>query len=186
MARNKSDVSEMDSDGKGVGAWDYEPQDDRVSVQDIVASRSRNDVRHSIKATTAHKGRLYFDKSKIPAHLQYGYIRTRLDNQDDIDNFTNALDDGWVPVAATDHPELNVIDIFNDRISERFPGSIRKGGMMLMKKPKDMYLEQDAYYRDEALQNQEASEALTQFADNNSFNARVVENDSKFTRRTRG
>ncbi len=184
MARNKSpdhfpeDPSPFEK-GQVLHSWDETPPEERGMVNDVIASRS-NTVRPSVQYTLQQKGKLYWPKDRIPPGYQYAWVRIRLSNQDDIDNFHDALMNDWVPVPQADHPEYKCIDAFNDVITERFPGSIRRGGLILVKKPKDLFEGQTEYYRQEAENDQKSSSALTEFLGNSSAPTKVVTNTMSY------
>jgi len=66
--------------------------------------------------------------------------------QVDATNVSSKLREGWEPVKATDHPEITIVAIEQ----ERFKDNIVIGGLMLCKAPKEMIEERNAYYNDQA------------------------------------
>lgn len=183
MARNKVDQFPEEpsafQEGHVLHSWDETPKETRGMVRDVVESRSNN-IRPSNQYNVSQKGKLYWPKETIPVGFEYAWVRIRLNNQDDIDNFHDALMNDWEPVPKSDHPEYRTIDGFNDVISERYPGSIRRGGLILVKKPKHMFEEQTEYYRQEAEADQRSSAALTEFLGNSSAPTHVVANSMKY------
>jgi len=187
MARNKSPNDFPDDvmpGEKPLHQWDY-AEKERGMVGDIVAERS-NAFRPSIQYTTMQRGKLYWPKEKMLPGYQYAWVRIRLDNQDDVDNFHDALMNDWVPVPHSDHPEYKCINAFNDVIEERFPGSIRRGGLILVKKPIDLFKAQDEYYRQVAEEEQKSSSALTEYGKSpNAAPTGIVENSGRYVQRGR-
>ena len=58
----------------------------------------------------------------------YRYIATHVLGQSDPTNVSRKMRDGWVPVKAADHPELQLVG--NDKT-----GNVEIGGLMLCKMP---------------------------------------------------
>lgn len=61
-------------------------------------------------------------------------------------NVSSKLREGWEPVKATDHPE---VQLMNDTNSQ-FKDSIVVGGLMLCKTPTELTEQRDAYYQNQA------------------------------------
>jgi len=61
-------------------------------------------------------------------------------------NVSSKLREGWEPVKASDHPEITLVTIENDR----FKDNVVIGGLMLCKAPKEMVEERNAYYQEQA------------------------------------
>lgn len=172
------------SEGQVVQSWDAMPTQDRGMVNDIVAARTQS-VRPSNQYSIQQKGKLYWPKEKVPPGYSYSWHRIRLNNQDDIDNFHESLMNEWEPVAASDHPDYKCIDAFNDVISERYPGSIRKGGMILMKQPKHIFDAQQQYYVDESEHDQKATSLMNEYGQTSSVPTHLVANEMKYTPNSR-
>jgi hypothetical protein len=66
------------------------------------------------------------------------------------------LREGWVPVKASDHPEIQMVVAENDR----FKDNIVIGGLMLCKVPEEIADERNHYY-------QHQTEAQMESVDNN-------------------
>ena len=75
----------------------------------------------------------------------YTYRWIRTSNQGTIDptNVSSKLREGWEPVKASDHPEISLVTIEN----ERFRDNIVIGGLMLCKAPVDLVNERTEYYK---------------------------------------
>ena len=76
----------------------------------------------------------------------FHWVRVSTHGQVDATNVSSKLRDGWEPVKATDHPEITIVAIEQ----ERFKDNIVIGGLMLCKAPKEMIEERNAYYNDQA------------------------------------
>ena len=61
-------------------------------------------------------------------------------------NVSSKLREGWEPVKATDHPEITLVSVEN----ERFKDNIVQGGLMLCKAPVEMVEERNSYYNQQA------------------------------------
>lgn len=82
----------------------------------------------------------------------FRWIRLSTRGEADAMNISSKLREGWEPVKASDHPEIFLATIENDR----FKDNIVIGGLMLCKAPEEMARERDAYFQAQA-QNQMTS-----------------------------
>lgn len=74
----------------------------------------------------------------------FRWIRTSVMGQVDPTNVSSKFREGWTPVKAEDHPELQ---IFKDPYStSRFKDNVEVGGLVLCKAPREMIEERSAYY----------------------------------------
>jgi len=75
----------------------------------------------------------------------YGFrwIRVSSLGNTDATNVSSKLREGWEPVKASDHPEITLVTIENDR----FKDNIVIGGLMLCKAPDELVEERNDYYR---------------------------------------
>ena len=87
----------------------------------------------------------------------FRWIRISTMNQPDPTNISGKLREGWEPVRASDHPELQ---LFGMDSSERFKDNVVVGGLMLCKTPMELVEQRNAFY-----QNQ--TDMQTQSVDNN-------------------
>ena len=86
----------------------------------------------------------------------YHWVRVSTRGQADPTNVSSKLREGWEPVKAVDHPEIELVSIEN----ERFKDNIVMGGLMLCKAPKELVKERTEYY-------EEVTESQMQSVDNN-------------------
>ena len=86
----------------------------------------------------------------------FHWVRVSTNGQPDPTNVSAKLREGWEPCKASDHPEIELVSIENDR----FKDNIVMGGLMLCKAPKELVEERNAYYK-------ETSEAQIRSVDNN-------------------
>jgi hypothetical protein len=63
-------------------------------------------------------------------------------NADDPRNISSKLREGWEPVKASDHPEIQLFGETNGR----FPDSICIGGLLLCKTPVEFTEQRHAFY----------------------------------------
>ena len=59
--------------------------------------------------------------------VEYRWIRTSTLGQSDNTNVSSKFREGWIPVKAKDHPELQVMP----DIDSRFEGNVEVGGLLL-------------------------------------------------------
>ena len=88
----------------------------------------------------------------------YVYRWIRISTRGNVDgmNVSSKLREGWTAVKASDHPEITLVTIENDR----FKDNVVIGGLMLCKAPVEMVDERNAYYNQQ-------SESQMQSVDNN-------------------
>jgi len=87
---------------------------------------------------------------------EFRWIRISTQGQNDPSNLSSKLREGWEPVRAVDHPE---IQLFVDPASQ-FKDNVVVGGLMLCKTPSEMVAQRDAWFRKQA-------ESQMQSVDNN-------------------
>jgi hypothetical protein len=73
-------------------------------------------------------------------------VRISTQGQFDPINVSSKLREGWEPVLATDHPEIFLTGIEN----ERFKDNIVIGGLLLCKAPQELVDERNEYYQQQA------------------------------------
>jgi len=76
----------------------------------------------------------------------FRWIRVSTLGSDDPMNISSKLREGWEPVKASDHPEIQLMG--NGK--GRYPDSIEIGGLMLCKTPTEFSAQRDAYYSKQA------------------------------------
>lgn len=77
----------------------------------------------------------------------FRWIRLSTQGNDDPGNISSKLREGWEPVKASEHPE---IQLMGTAVKPRFPDSIEIGGLLLCKTPVEFVQQRDAYYRKQA------------------------------------
>ena len=86
----------------------------------------------------------------------FRWIRVSTLGNDDPMNISSKLREGWEPVKASEHPEIQLMGSGK----HRYPDSIEIGGLILCKMPKEFTSQRDAFYRQQA-------EGQMQSVDNN-------------------
>jgi hypothetical protein len=69
-------------------------------------------------------------------------VRIASNGQDDPTNVSGKLREGWEPVKAEDHPELQLYAIAEGR----FKGGVEVGGLLLMKTPTRLVEQRNMHY----------------------------------------
>lgn len=105
------------------------------------------------------------DIKKVPG-WDYHWVRSSMVGQADPTNVSKKMREGWEPVKASEHPELQLFADQNP--SSKYPDSVEVGGLILCKMPSDMVNQRNAYYNKQ-------TEAQAQAVDN-SF---MKENDAR-------
>ena len=78
----------------------------------------------------------------------FRWIRVATQGQDDPMNVSSKLREGWEPVKASEHPEIQLMR--TDSGKSRFPDSVEIGGLLLCKTPVELAEERNAYYQHQA------------------------------------
>lgn len=76
----------------------------------------------------------------------FHWVRISTRGEADPTNVSSKLREGWVPVKAVDHPEIQLVSIESDR----FKDNIVMGGLMLCKAPKELVNERNAHFQNQA------------------------------------
>ena len=77
----------------------------------------------------------------------FRWIRISTLGTDDPSNVSSKLREGWEPVKASEHPEIQLMSVGS---KNRFPDSIEIGGLLLCKTPKEFVEQRDAHYQRQA------------------------------------
>ena len=77
------------------------------------------------------------------AGYAFRWVRTSNQGQVDATNVSSKLREGWEPVKASDHPEITMVTVEN----ERFADNVVIGGLLLCKAPVELVGERTAYYK---------------------------------------
>jgi hypothetical protein len=72
----------------------------------------------------------------------YHWVATHVLGQADPTNVSRKLREGWEPVKAVDHPELQLVG--------NATGNVEIGGLMLCKMPSEQYRARQEYYNNQA------------------------------------
>ncbi len=75
----------------------------------------------------------------------YRWIRVANQGQVDATNVSSKLREGWTAVKASDHPEITLVTIENDR----FKDNVVIGGLMLCKAPVELAKERNQHYAEQ-------------------------------------
>lgn len=86
----------------------------------------------------------------------FRWVRISTLGNNDPMNVSSKMREGWEPVKASEHPEIQLMGTG----SGRFPDSIEVGGLILCKTPIELTQQRDAYYQAQA-------EGQMQSVDNN-------------------
>ena len=75
---------------------------------------------------------------------EFRWIRTATLGSSDPRNVSTKLREGWEPVKASEHPEIQMMSMGD---KPRFPDSIEIGGLILCKTPTEFVEQRNAYYQ---------------------------------------
>jgi hypothetical protein len=75
---------------------------------------------------------------------QFRWIRVSTQGASDPINISSKLREGWEPVKASEHPEIQLMQTGE---KSRFPDSIEIGGLMLCKTPTEFVEQRNQYYQ---------------------------------------
>ena len=88
---------------------------------------------------------------------EFRWIRVSTLGTADPMNISSKLREGWEPVKASEHPEIQLMNIGE---KSRFPDSIEIGGLILCKTPSEFVDQRNGYY-------QKQTDSQMQSVDNN-------------------
>ena len=77
----------------------------------------------------------------------FRWVRVATLGQDDPMNISSRLREGYEPVKASQHPEIQLMSTGG---RQRFPDSIEIGGLLLCKIPEEFTKQREAYYQRQA------------------------------------
>lgn len=102
---------------------------------------------HESRDAEMHPGNMYLPPSTLPTPdpepgMTFRWVATAVMGKVDPTNTSKRLREGWVPVKAADHPELE--------IPGDASGNVELGGLMLCKMPTSKVRARDEYYRGQA------------------------------------
>ena len=83
---------------------------------------------------------------EVEAGYETRWVRISTLGVTDASNVSSKLREGWEPVKATDHPEITLVTIENDR----FKDNVVIGGLLLCKAPEELVEERNDYYGQQA------------------------------------
>ena len=72
----------------------------------------------------------------------FRWVRIATLGETDARNMSSKIREGWEPVKASDHPEITLVTVEN----EKFKDNIAMGGLLLCKMPQEMQDERREYY----------------------------------------
>jgi hypothetical protein len=72
----------------------------------------------------------------------FRWVRVATQGQVDPTNVSSKLREGWEPVKASDHPEITVVSVEN----EKFKDNVVLGGLMLCKAPQELVDERSEHF----------------------------------------
>ena len=78
----------------------------------------------------------------------FRWIRVSSQGQLDATNVSSKLREGWEPVKASDHPEIEIVSIEQ----ERFKDNVMINGLLLCKAPAELMQQRDDYYTQQTKQ----------------------------------
>ena len=73
----------------------------------------------------------------------FRWVRTSNQGQVDATNVSSKIREGWEPVKASDHPEIVMVTVENERFAE----NVVIGGLMLCKAPVELVDERSSHYK---------------------------------------
>ena len=87
---------------------------------------------------------------------EFRWVRVSSAGNTDATNVSSKLREGWEPVKASDHPEITLVTVENDK----FKDNVVIGGLLLCKAPEELVQERNSYY-------QQQTRAQIESVDNN-------------------
>lgn len=114
-----------------------------VSGAPVERSRAPRKTREAEKRTASWQAPQMLPDPTPEEGYGYRWIRVSTMGQDDAMNVSGKLREGWEPVKASDHPEVQIMGATEGR----FKDCIVVGGLMLCKTPIEFVQQRDAFYQ---------------------------------------
>lgn len=130
-------------------------------VQQLESQRGRPKSRDLDTRAVSERPKAWMPAQMLPdpnpeEGFRFRWIRVSTLGTADPMNISSKLREGWEPVKASEHPEIQLMG----GGSGRFPDSIEIGGLLLCKTPSEFTEQRNEYYRRQA-------EGQMQSVDNN-------------------
>jgi hypothetical protein len=121
-------------------------------AEDTRTLRDNESREHEVRATDK-----WLPPSVLPVPTpvegwQFRWIRTAMLGKADVTNVSAKLREGWVPVKASEHPELQIMS----DLDSRFEDSVEIGGLLLCKAPTELIAQRTEHYKNVAGQQMES------------------------------
>lgn len=146
-------------------------------AENKLTQQNRTDREQESRETTARptswKRASLLPDPKPQEGWAFRYIRIEFGGQTDNRNIASQLSEGWEPVRAADHPEIN----FYSDGTGRWADNIIIGGLLLCKTPVEFVQQRNAFFQKQAdAQNQSVNQSylaqsdprMRKFAENSS------------------
>jgi len=109
-------------------------------------AKRETENREAASRPTSWKPKQLLPKVNEEPGWRFRWVRVATRGQDDPSNISGMLQEGWEPVKASEHPEVQLFK----RGTERFPDSIEIGGLLLCKTPAEFVNQRNAHYQKQA------------------------------------
>ena len=126
-------------------------EDKNIEVNEKVTEEVTRAAREADSRTqTARTTDTWEPQSKLPNPAPqdgwvFRWVATSILGQPNNVNVSSKFREGWEPVKAEDHPELNLVSDHGSEWADK--GNMEVGGLLLCKAPKELMEQRDEYYR---------------------------------------
>jgi len=108
----------------------------------IRTPRSSEKRESEVRKTTWSPANILPDPNPVDG-ITFKWVRVASMGQDDVQNYSKKIREGWQPVAIEEVPELAHLIIEEN---PKWEGKLEVGGLLLCKMPNEMVAQRNAYY----------------------------------------
>jgi hypothetical protein len=117
-----------------------------MKMSEQTRAKRETENREAASRPTSWKPKQLLPQVNEEPGWRFRWVRVSTRGVDDPTNISGMLQEGWEPVKASAHPEVQLFK----RGTERFPDSIEIGGLLLCKTPVEFVEQRNAWFQKQA------------------------------------
>ena len=119
--------------------------EDKKVTEEVTRAARETETREVSARPTTWKPQSKLPSPKPQDGWVFRWIATSVLGQPNNTNVSSKFREGWEPVKAEDHPELQLVCDVNSEWASK--GNLEVGGLLLCKAPQELMEQRDDYYR---------------------------------------